>query len=89
MVAVNYLLVLSGQHTEADSGPLTMMSASHSLWDNPISKAWSAPNAVHCWNCGDVGHLKDDWCVLFVLLLLVVLVRMTDFDGYSMGIDCQ
>lgn len=25
-----------------------------------MSRAWSAPGAVHCWNCGGVGHLKED-----------------------------
>jgi hypothetical protein len=33
---------------------------SSALWDNPVSQAWSAPGAVHCWNCGGVGHVKED-----------------------------
>lgn len=47
------------QCVETDSGAVSVTSPSYVLWDNPVSRAWSAPGAVHCWNCGGTGHLKD------------------------------
>jgi hypothetical protein len=54
-------VVFSGQCPLKDNGALSVTPASHSLWDNSVSRAWSGSSScVHCWNCGGVGHLKED-----------------------------
>lgn len=55
-----HLVVCTGQCVQSNSGAVSITPPSHTLWNNPVARAWSAPDAVHCWNCGGTGHLKHD-----------------------------